>query len=296
MHISIIIASGAGGEYLFKCLDSLERQAVNAQVEVIVVDRYGGERVDQISHRYPFVNVIPAETEHTPSVPELRLIGVQHAVGDIAAIIEEHCLAPPDWVESIRSSFKESDAAIGGPILDDNYARLTDWAVYFSEYHNYLPPWKNGAHYNLNGANIAYNRDKLIGHADDLSSGFWEVVLHPSLYQEGDFRSVPEMGVRHMGQFGYSYYLRQRYLLSRVWGGTRREQVSASRRALYLIMVPILPFFILYRISRKILPHSRLKKTYIKALPRLVPIVLAYVIGEWTGYLAGVGDALEYVE
>jgi hypothetical protein len=32
------------------------------------------------------------------------------------------------------------------------------------------------------------------------------------------------------------------------------------------------------------------------ALPLLIPVVLAYVWGEWRGYLGGVGDALERVE
>ena len=296
MDISIVIASGAGGEFLVNCLDSLNTQASNPDIEVIVVDRFGDNHASQIKEKYTFVNVITPELDHPPSVPELRKIGVENAKGDIVAIIEEHCLAPSNWVDSIKMSFHNIDAAIGGPIIDDNYLRLTDWAVYFSEYHNYLPPWEKGNRYGLNGANIAYNRDYLLKHLEALSLGFWEVVLHPSLVEDGNFRAVPEMGVKHTGPFGYLYYLRQRYLLSRVWGGTQREIVSTSKRILYLVLAPILPIFILYRISRRVTLHKRLRSKFLLVLPQMIPIVLAYVIGEWSGYLIGVGRSLEHVE
>jgi hypothetical protein len=37
-------------------------------------------------------------------------------------------------------------------------------------------------------------------------------------------------------------------------------------------------------------------RNYFLALPLLIPVVVAYVCGEWIGYVSGVGDALEKVE
>jgi glycosyltransferase involved in cell wall biosynthesis len=296
LALSIVIASGAEGEFLSRCLDSLRAQVASPDVEVIVADRCGGEKASRIRGEYPFVHLIRAASTHRPSVPELRALGVGEAKGRIVAIIEEHCVALPDWVETIRSSFEAGDAALGGPILDDNYRRLRDWVVYFSEYHNYMPPWPPGERYLLNGANIAYPQEMLARHTEKLTEGYWEVVLHPVISQEGRFRSVPAMGVRHTGPFDYRYYLRQRYLLSRVWGGTQRQKVSPGRRLLYLVVAPILPLLLLIRIARRAVEKRRYLRKFLQTVPLMIPVSVAYVWGEWLGYLAGMGDALEWVE
>lgn len=295
--ISVVIASGAGGEFLLRCLDSLRDQVVdNPAVEVIVVDRVGEQRAARVERNYPFATVVRTDLDHRPSVPELRKLGAERATGDVVAVLEEHCVAPATWIETIQTEFRESDAAIGGPILDAEYDRIRDWVVYFSEYHNYLPPWSHGKRYMLNGANIAYDRRKLLNHRDVLGDGYWEVVLHPPLTEEGDFRSVPEMGVYHTGPFNYGYYLNQRYLLSRVWGGTERDKVSSLKRMLYLTAAPLLPPFLLARITQRVLPCEHLRPKFFRALPLLIPVTVAYAWGEWRGYLSGVGNALELVE
>lgn len=294
--VSVVIASGAGGDFLFRCLDSLKDQALAGQIEIIVVDRCGGQTIERLRKEYPTVVLVAAPPEHHPSVPELRMLGAKRATGDVVAIIEEHCVAPPHWLRTIRESFRLTDAAIGGPILDHNYNRVRDWVVYFSEYHNYLPPWRDGSRFVLNGANIAYSRTKLLELEALLTQGYWEVALHPELSKRGAFRAIPSMGVHHTGPFDYGYYLGQRYLLSRVWGGTQRGKVSFAKRLTYLVGAPLFPFLLLARIARRVAESGALIPKFLLAVPLLVPVTMAYVWGEWRGYLAGVGDALERVE
>ena len=294
--ISIVIASGAGGDFLFRCLDSLREQIPNPDTEVIVADRCGGETLTRLRNDYPFVSIVHADPDHRPSVPELRLLGLQQSRGDIVAIIEEHCVASSNWLQNVSTSFKPADAAIGGPVLDDDYKHLQDWVVYFSEYHNFLPPWPDGERYMLNGANIAYNRQMLLRHVEVLGSGYWEVVLHPLLAKDGDFRSVSTMKVSHTGPFNYGYYLNQRYLLSRVWGGTQRDKVSQGKRIIYLILGPLIPLLLLGRMTLNVFKSGHRLGKFIASIPLLIPVTIAYAWGEWLGYLVGVGDALERVE
>jgi len=295
VRLSIVVASGAGGEFIFRCLDSLGAQT-GSHVEIIVVDRCGGEVLKRIEEECPFVTVVKTEPERRLSVPELRSLGAARAQGEIVAIIEEHCVAPSHWVQTVMGCFRKGDAAIGGPILDSDFTRVRDWVVYFSEYHNYLPPWQEGERYLLNGANVAYGRQKLMQFKDVLGSGYWEVVLHPRLAKEGAFRSEPSMGVHHTGPFDYGYYLEQRYLLSRVWGGMQKEKVSFARRLVYLLAAPVFPILLLARITHRVAGSRGLLLKYLSAFPLLIPVSLAYVLGEWTGYLRGVGSALERVE
>jgi hypothetical protein len=294
--VSVVIASAAGGNFLFRCLDSVIEQARIQKAEVIVVDRTGEATTIRIQELYPTVITIRTDPAQHKSIPELRMLGALRATGAIVAVIEEHCVAPPNWIETIQASLQEGDVAIGGPILDNNFNRIRDWVVYFSEYHNYLPPWAKGERYVLNGANIAYDRKTLLEFTEILNSGYWEVVLHPLLAKRGHFRAIPTMGVHHTGPFDYGYYLSQRYLLSRVWGGTQREKVSTLKRFTYLVAAPIFPLLLLMRITHRVLKSGQFLKHYLLALPLLVPVAGAYVWGEWLGYLSGVGNALERVE
>lgn len=294
--VSVVIASGAGGGFLSKCLASLAPQVQSPEIEVIVVDRCGEAIVVDIEDQYPFVRIIRTEPDKHPSIPELRAIGAGQAKGEIIAVIEEHCIAPNGWIEAIQDGFQETDAGIGGPILDNDYDKTMDWAVYFSEYHNYLPPWQNGPRFILNGANIAYRRNKLLQFKDMLNSGYWEVVLHPLLAVDGGFWSEAKMGVYHTGPFKFGYYIKQRYLLSRVWGGTQRDKVGYRRRIFYLMIGPLIPFLLLMRIFQRVRKTPRFLNKFFMTLPLLVPILFAYVYGEWLGYLVGVGNALDRVE
>jgi hypothetical protein len=298
-RLSVVIASATGSDFLFRCLDSLEGQAEGAGAELIVVDRCGDAWRERVRERFPTVTVLAWPGAERPSVPQLRACGVDASQAEIVAIIEEHCVAPDDWMDTILAAFEPNDSAIGGPIRDHEFKRLRDWAVYFAEYHNDLPPWEAGERSWLNDANAAYARRSLIKHRAILGDSYWAIALHPRLVADGArMRSVPAMGVRHTGPFNYGYYLRQRYLLSRLWGGTQRDRVGIGRRLMHLGAAPIFPFYLLARIARRVHSSgsSRLLKWFLATLPLLGPVVIAYTWGEWLGYLVGPGRAAEEVE
>jgi hypothetical protein len=294
--ISIVIASGAGGPFLFRCLASVRAQAASRGAEIIVVDRTGEETRRRIAEECPEARVIAAPATPRPTVPQMRRIGAEAARGSLVAVIEEHCTATASWLETIDQAFRPGDAAIGGPILDDGYDRLRDWVVYFAEYHAFMPPWRDGPRAQLNGANIAYDRARLLTHRAALDTGYWEVVLHPRLAQEGRFRAVDAMRARHTGPFDFGYYLRQRYLLSRVWGGTHRDIASAPVRVAHIVLAPVLPFAMLARIAVCVSRAGRHAGHLVAALPMLFMVMCALTLGETIGYLMGPGRALEAVE
>ena len=300
--LTVVLASGAGGDFLFRSLDALREQAQAERAEVIVVDRVGGATRERLQRDYRWLTVLPAASGpdgRKASVPQMRAAGASRATGDVVVILEEHCRAPAGWLAAIRASFSPGDAAIGGPILDDarhppGYVRC-DWVVLFSEYHNYLPPWQDGPRALLNGANCAYRRELLVKHATALTSGYWEVVLHPKLAADGATRGLAQLGVHTMGPFRFGYYLRQRYLLARVWGAMQRETAPLGKRLFYLLFAPLFPFLLLARITARALKSPYLGQ-YLLTLPHLLPVAFTYVLGEWSGYAFGFGDALEEVE
>jgi glycosyltransferase involved in cell wall biosynthesis len=292
--VSVIIASIVGAPFLDDCLMSLEKQAREQGAEVIVVACGDTSFAGRIARAFPWTRVI-----HRPereSVPDLRRHGLEAARGDVVAIIEEHCLAAPDWLRRVVEAHRGGDCgAVGGPVVDYDYRRLRDWVVYFTEYNGYLPPWREGEAHSLGSANIAYSRAALLKYRDALGDGYWEAALHERMAADGmRFSAAPDMKVYHRGPFNYGYYLRQRYLFSRAFAGARKW--PASRRAVYLAASPAAPFLLFARMAKRVLDKRCRVGKFFQAAPLLLPALCVYVAGECVGYLAGPGDALLKVE
>jgi glycosyltransferase involved in cell wall biosynthesis len=292
--VSVVIASLVGAPFVDECLVSLEKQARECKAEVIVVACGDAAYAERIRRKFSWVQVLHRSTRET--IPELRRRGVKQAQGDIIAIIEEHCLAAPDWLQAaIQAHSSGGFGVVGGPVVDYAYKRIRDWVVYFCEYNGYLPPWAEGETYNLGSANIAYSRHLLLKYEQFLSDGYWEASLHPRLIADGiKFGSVPGMVVHHRGPFNYGYYLQQRYWFSRAFAGAR--QLSPTRKAAYFLASPLVPFLLLARMAQRVVRQRCRLDKFARALPLLIPVLMVYVAGEFVGYAAGPGDALLKVE
>jgi len=295
-RVSVVIASLVGAPFIDECLSSLERQTADLAAEVIVVACGTRAYAERIGREFPWVRVIHRVERET--VPELRKRGVEEASAEVIAIIEEHCLAAPDWLARALDAHACGEfGVVGGPVADNAYPRLRDWVVYFIEYNNSLPPWPAGEQHELNGANIAYTRAVLLKYREFLSGGYWEASLHPQLMAGGvKFRAAPEMLVHHSGPFDYGYYLRQRYWFSRAYAGARSKHLPASRKTVYLVAAPLAPFLLLARMASRVVARRYQVKKFALSIPLLIPALFAYVAGECMGYLAGPGEALSKVE
>jgi glycosyltransferase involved in cell wall biosynthesis len=293
--VSVVIASIVGSPFIDDCLASVFAQQNAPSFEVIVVDCRGPENVARLVGRFPSVRFIQLPQRET--VPQLRRIGAEQSRGEIIAIIEEHCLAAENWLATLSSAFLPGYVAVGGPVDFRDGGRLRDWITYFIEYNSYLPPWRDGDAFNVGGANVAYRRETLCSNLTLLSDGYWEATLHPKLLAEGaKFRSVPGMIVYHRGPFGYSYYLRQRYLFSRAFAGAHRRTLSVAQRAVYLLAAPAILGVLLARMGSRVFAKKCHPDKFLLSLPLLIPAMTSYVAGEWMGYAFGPGRALMEVE
>lgn len=294
--ISVVVASKVGAPFIDQCLESLRAQAQALSAEVVVVAGGEASYAAVLRARFPWSRVVHAP--EVRKVPALRRVGVEQSSGEYVAIIEEHCSAKEDWLaQGLAAHARGRYAAVGGPVADFDYDRLPDWAVYFMEYNSALPPWPAGETDHLHDVNIMYRRDALTAHAELLGEGYWPMTLHPTLLAEGSrFLSVPDMLVYHRGPFPFAYYLRQRYLFSRAFAGVRARNQGALKRCAYLVGGPLVPFFLLARMSLTVLRKRCRVGKFITALPLLGPALVVLVAGEWVGCLLGPGDALSRVE
>jgi glycosyltransferase involved in cell wall biosynthesis len=293
--LSIIVASCVGSPFINRCLESLEKQIENEEIECIVIDRVGEKVADMIERDFPWTKVLRRPAGE--SVPDLRRYGIEQARADYIAIIEEHCVAREDWVRTILNIIKEPVAAVGGVVEDANYERLMDWAVYFTEYNSYMPPAERGAAADVCAANCVYRRELLLKYLPPSGSGYWEAGLNHKLKEAGEeFVSEPDLVVYHTGPFGLFYYLHQRFLFSRAFAGTRRESVSKVFRAAYLFLAPLLIPLLWARTATRVFSKKQHIGKFLQVTPHMIPITATYVAGEAVGFLAGHGDALSKIE
>lgn len=294
--VSVVVASKVGRPFVDQCLGSLEQQARELGAEVVVVAAGPEAQARRIAADYPWARVV-----HDPAlrkVPALRRRGVEETGGALVAVIEEHCAAAKDWLRRAIDAHGRGDyGAVGGPIVDDDYARLRDWVVYFCEYNGAMPPAPDGETGDLNDANIVYRRAVLLDHRELLNEGYWPMTLHPTLLSEGvKLLSVPDMVVHHRGPFDFGYYLHQRYLFSRAFAGVRMAAQSTGHRVAYLLGAPLIPAVLLARIAARVWRKRCRVRQFVLCLPLMVPALVVLVAGEWVGCLLGPGDALSKVE
>lgn len=293
--LSIVVASCVGAPFIDRCLNSLKDQISRNDVECIVVDRAGGQTAAAIEKDYPWAELLRRPAGE--SVPDLRRVGITASKADYVAIIEEHCVAREDWIDTILEGIKEPVAAIGGVVADANYDRLMDWAVYFTEYNSYMPPARRGRADDVCAANCVYRRELLLEHLPPSGSGYWEAGLNHKLREAGEeFVIDPELVVYHTGPFGLFYYLHQRFLFSRAFAGTRREHMSGIFRAAYLFLAPLLIPMLWARTAARVFSKRRHVGKFLQVTPHLIPITATYVAGEAVGFLAGRGDSLSKIE
>jgi len=292
-RISVVIASVSGPSYLGPCLESLEKQTLRGQAEVIVADRCGEGVTELVRRQYPWVKLLSCERR---TIPELQAIAMKSAEGEIIAITEDHCVAEPHWCERILAAHQIHHGAIGGAVENARVDSILDWAEFLCEYHAFTSPVSAGEVKGIPGNNCSYRREFLVYFTDLLEDGFWEAFLHQRLVENGvKFYCDPSIIVFHNMSFSFGKFLSQRYHYSRSYAAMRVRGTSLLRRVAYAGFCPLLPILVLGRVGARIWRRRRLRWKLQQTLPLLIIFSLAWAWGEFWGYLLGAGDSLRKV-
>lgn len=291
--ISVVIASVNGPEHLDGCLAALAQQTVREQMEVIIADSCGEPVTQVVRVKYPWVRLM-SFADPKP-VPELRALGVREAHGEIIAITEDHCLAPPSWCAEILRAHGERRGIIGGAVENHpSLTRVLDWATFFCEYARFMQPVPDGPAEYLPGNNISYRRDDLARIGAVLAEGiYWEDKWNARLQEKGiQSYSDPKVEVSHRMRFGLSEFLSQRYHYSRSYAGIRLAHAAAWKRAAYAGACVVLPAVLLWRILSEVWRKRCHRTELMRSVPLLLLFMLVWACGEFVGSLAGAGDSL----
>lgn len=299
-EFSVLIGRVSTGdaERLLQVLDALAAQRDAPEHEVIVADRRDDGTMREAVKRFPRVRVLrcPPDT----SLPALRAAALAQARGRWIAVTEDHCIPPPDWLAAMARvrDAAPGAVAVGGAVENGVADTAFDRATFLCEYAALLTPVHDGPSPGLPGMNVAYDRAALGAVSPaQLGEGFWETTLHPALRASGRaLISSNAIRIVHAKRFGLALFIRQRYLYSRHFAGTRFARGAILRRAVACAACVVLPALVLTRIVRHVRAKGRRDARLAGALPWLALFALIWAWGEAVGYALGPGDALAQIE
>ena len=293
----MVIASVNGLPSIAECLGHLLRQEGNVPHEVLVMDRCDATTRDEIRRRFqqPGIQVIAAPAH--ASVPKLRAMGIERARGELIAILEDHCNVPPGWLRAMVRLHQGGHDVMSGPVENGATDRIVDWAVFFCEYARFMPPLPRGTVDEIAGNCAIYSRDVLDRVGSELPDELWDPFLHARLREMGiTFYCDPELTVVHEKEFGFSYFISQRYHYSRSFAGMRMRGAPFWKRLAYGCGTVLLPIILFGRLTKTVLEKRRHELKFLIAAPVIAVFLISWAWGEAVGALFGPGDSLARVE
>lgn len=276
------------------CLEALEKQKKDVDLEVIVVDRLGPESQEAVARLFPWVRVLPVPDDST--IPQMRAAAFRAAEGEAVAVIEDHVVVPDGWARRMLDVMAEGKKVVGGSVENAATNTLMDWAAFLCEYSHCIPPIEGGSVPWLTGNNVVYAKELIDAHRDVVEAGKWENYLHDTLKEEGvELHCRPDIVVGHKKHYTFGEYMSQRYLYARSYAGARVSGAPVSKRVAFGVGAFALPPVLFYRTVSRIVSKRKHLGTLAKSLPLISMFVTSWGAGEVVGYFFGPGDSLSKV-
>jgi glycosyltransferase involved in cell wall biosynthesis len=282
--LSVVLASQNACRSVSECLGEIEKQRNEGAIEIIVVDNSIDGTQDVIARNFPNVKLVRASKDKF--IPELWGIGINQSAGDYIAVTTTHFVPSKNWIAEILKKQEAQYAGVGGAIENDDKAGLVSWAVYFCRYSRYMLPFADEDAEDFAADNASYKRDGLEHVKHTMENGFWEVTVHQAMKKEKmSLLLTPDIVVYHHDSFTFRGFIRQRFWHGRQFGSTRASSIPASKRAMLVLLSPLIPFIYLYRITRRVFTRKRNIDKYLLSLPVLFLFLVSWSWGEFNGYL-----------
>lgn len=295
IKLSVIVASLYSPAALKNCLESVLANDQDG-FEIIVADCCLNGEFAEWTKKYPAVNFI--EFAPQTSLPALLGAAIARAKGEIIAITDSSCVVADDWISStLRAHQAEKSPVIGGAVeIRGQQMKSVDWAAYFCEYAQFMPPLKRGAVDVLAGNNISFKRPILQKGKEYVEPEFWKTYWCEELKAEGvELFSEPAMLIYYAKTFRAAPFLVRRFHHGRCFAGMRAAKFTIIKRIIYFGGSFLLPFIFLYRVISTAVGKKRRLKELIFSFPAIVLAIVFWSLGETFGSLAGTGKSCEYI-
>lgn len=278
--------------HLEPCLQALSSQAAGQDAEIIVPHTSDLLNAASLRSRYPKVrfvecaDVAKSSTGSREHHDELRARGILASRGEVVALLEDHGIPAPGWVQAIEEAHREPVAAVGGPI-DNGIPKALNEAICLCDFAKYQSPVPDGESAFASDANVSYKRSSLDAIREVWKERFQETAVNWALRSRGDRIVLSQkMALQQYRQnLDLSTAMRERYIWGRSYARARASAAPLAMRLLWTVFSPMLPFLLLTRIAALSRRRSRAVQM-IRSTPLLIPLLASWSSGEFAGYMS----------
>jgi hypothetical protein len=267
---------------------------VEPGVEIILAyssDEAPSEEIDRDYSGFIVIRLPGATT-----LPGLLGAALARERGEVIAITDTTCEVAEDWVSEILKAHAAPHPVIGGSVEPDGLRCMVNWAAYFCDYGQFMRPLVEGTVNELPGNNISVKRWVLERGKEFVAPEFWKTYWCRRIQAEGiRLHSTPSIVVHYRKSFRLVPYLLHRFHSGRCFAGMRLRELSRLRRACYVAAAPALLILLTARMLWKTLGKRRRLTELALSFPISLLAILAWVLGELCGYLAGSGVSCNHV-
>jgi hypothetical protein len=277
--LSVVVGSNGAPDSVERFLEAVTPQ-IAADVEVIVCESVAS--ADRVRRCFPAVRFLERAGA---LVPELWRDGIHEARGEVVLLTISPMLPAPDWIATALRLSPEADA-VGGAIDPAPGLRLRDMAEYLCRYARDMLPFEAHDCLDLPGDNAVYRLAALEPVRESYRDGFWEPVVHRELHaQGGRLRHDPQLLVRQGRSAGIAAFARQRLRHGRLYGHQRWAHFGLARNVAGVLVAPLVPFLMTFRVMRTVLQRGRHRLHALVALPLVFYFNLVWAAAEAKGHL-----------
>lgn len=271
-----------------RCLTALEQQRESPEFDVVVAAAPMLGDLAHIRRRFPQARLIVSEKVTTPI--HLAAAAVNAADGEIILLTEDHCVPDLDWVATLSRGITAGRGAVGGSVdpLDEGSMTPFDWAFYYVDFFRYQTPQHGGAVNALSSCNVGYRKGDLNSLDDQWRTSLHETRIHAALRQRiGPLWMDPGARVKAGRKVNRPDALRERFAFGRIYACRRIDQPHGALRPWLALASPLLPLLLLVRLGRAAQRDRVTARKFLRSLPDLALLVLAWSVGEALGYWTG---------
>jgi glycosyltransferase involved in cell wall biosynthesis len=298
VELSVVVASLYALPDLKNCLDAILEQSeiASSAIEIIIADCCLKEKTAEWIEKFPAIEFI--EFPPKTSLAKLLGAGIACANGEIIAVTDSSCVVADDWISSItRAHAAEKSPVIGGAVEMSENGKLTDWAAYFCDYGEFMPPAPCGIAAVVPGNNFSVKRPALRVGAEFVAPEFWKTLWCRQLQSEGvELFSEPAIRVGWRKTYKLDSFLVRRFDQGRCFAGMRFAEQTFSKRIFYSVGSIFLPVVFLYRRAVPVFRRKKFVGKFILSLPIIVLAIVSWSVGEASGFLFGAGTSCGRVD
>lgn len=286
--LSVILASPDHWSSLARTLESLRKQRLREQLEVVLVMPHGAPPIpaQEVEDFWGYQEVA---VEAGISIGRANAAGIRAARSAIVCLGEDHCYPEPGWAEALLAAHQQPWAAVGPVVCNANPINSVSWADFWIGYGPWAHPQAAGPREFLPGHNSSYKKEILLGLNLPLESLLEaETVLHWELRRRGhQLWLEPGARVRHVNFWRWSRWIPVQLWAGRVFAAARASEQNwpVWKRCLYSLLSPLIPLVRLSRLPAAAYPY----------LPTLWVGLCLDALGQMLGYGLGAGSAQRHL-